>query len=82
MLQSIRLPSSIVWLPLRIQILEDIRIVIICGPVCDVMNFEINLGFLKSFLHVTKNSGQKCNFLYVTKNSGQKCKYTKNRKSF
>ena len=37
-------------------------IVIICFPVCDVINFEINLDF-KLFSHVIKKSGQKFNFL-------------------
>ena len=31
------------WLPIFLEILDNICIVIICCPVCDVMNFEINL---------------------------------------
>ena len=35
-------------------------IVIVCYPVCDVMNFEINRGFpIKPFSYLTKNSEQK-----------------------
>ena len=37
------------------------HIVIICYPVCDVMNFEINLSFLiKPFSYMTKKSWQNC----------------------
>ena len=36
-------------------------IVIICCPVCDVINFKINRNFLiKPFFYVTKKSVQKC----------------------
>ena len=36
-------------------------IVIICCPVCDIINLEINHNFLiKPFSYITKNSGQKC----------------------
>ena len=45
-------------------------IVIVCYPVCDVINFEIYLSFL------TKP------FSYMTKYSEQKFKYLKNEKSF
>ena len=38
--------------------------VIICCPVCTVINFEINLSCLiKSFIYITKKSGQKCKYL-------------------
>ena len=45
-------------------------IVIICCPVCDVINFEINHSFLIKL------------FFYINKKSAQKCKYFKNQKSF
>ena len=45
-------------------------IVIISCPVCDVINFEINLSFLIE------------PFFYVTKKSEQKSVYLKNKKSF
>ena len=38
--------------------------VIICCPVCTVINFEINLSCLiKSFIYITKKSRQKCKYL-------------------
>ena len=46
LLYSIYLPNFIVWLPLLCEILGNIYIAIICKPVCDVMNFEVNLIFL------------------------------------
>ena len=38
------LPNSIVWLPLLLVILGNMSIVIICCPVCNVINFEIKLS--------------------------------------
>ena len=36
-------------------------IVIICWPVCDIINFETNHSFfIKASLHIAKKSGQKC----------------------
>ena len=36
----------------------------ICCPVCDAINFEINLRFLiKPYLCITKKSGQECKYL-------------------
>ena len=46
-------------------------IVIICCPVCDVINFGIKL-----------NLDMKPVFFFITKKSRQKCKYLKNEKSF
>ena len=40
--------NFIAWLPLLLEILGNMRITIICYPVCDVMNFEIPLAFLSS----------------------------------
>ena len=38
------------WLPLLLEILDDMCIVIICCPCCGITNFEINLIFhIKSF---------------------------------
>ena len=59
-----------VWLPLLLEILDNICTVIICCPVCEVINFETNFSFLVKL------------FFYVTKKSGQNCKYLKNEKSF
>ena len=39
-------------------------IVIICCPVCDVINFEFNHSFLiKPFFEMTKKSARKCKYL-------------------
>ena len=56
MVYSIIWPTIIVWSPLLLELLNNICIVIICFPVCDVINFEINFGFLiKPFSYMTKN---------------------------
>ena len=65
-LHSINWPNFIVWLSLLLEILGNICIVIICCPVCDVINFGINL-LIKLFFYRTKISRQK---------------YLKNEKSF
>ena len=53
-----------VWLPLPLEILGNMCIATIFIPVCDALNFEINLSFLiKPFFHITKKSGQKCKYL-------------------
>ena len=37
------------------HVLNNMSIVIICFPICDVVNFEINLSFLiKPFSYMTK----------------------------
>ena len=42
----------------------DIGKYVFCCPVCDVINFEINLSFLiKSFSYIMKKSGQKSKYL-------------------
>ena len=46
MLYSVTWPDSIVWLLLVLEILGNMRIEIICFPVCVVINFEINRSFL------------------------------------
>ena len=56
MLYYIYWSNFIVWLPLHLQILGIMCKVIICCPICDVINFEINLS-------MTKKSGQKCKYL-------------------
>ena len=43
---SINWPSFISWLLLFLEIMDIMCIVIICCPVCDIKNFEINHGFL------------------------------------
>ena len=45
-------------------------IVIVCYPVCDIINFETCFSFLIK------------SFSYMTKNSEQKLKYLQNKKSF
>ena len=62
--------NSIVWFPLRLEILGSMCIAIICCTLCDIKNFEINLSFLFKL------------FFYITKTSGQKCNYLKNKKSY
>ena len=60
-LYFINWPNYIVWLPLLLAILGNLCIMIICFPVCDIINFETNLSFLiKLFLYITKKSGQNC----------------------
>ena len=39
-------PNFIVPFPLLRDMLGNMRIMIVCQPVCDLMNFEINLIFL------------------------------------
>ena len=59
-LYSVQLPNIIDWLPLLLEILGNVCIVIICYPVCDVINFEIKVSFaIKPFSYVTKKSRQK-----------------------
>ena len=45
MLYSINSPNFIAWLPLLLEILDNMCIAIVCYPGCDVMYFEINLIF-------------------------------------
>ena len=53
-------PNFIVWLSLVLEILGNRCIVIICCPVCDVINFEIHHSFLiKPLFYITKKSGTK-----------------------
>ena len=70
MLYYINWPNFIVWLPFLLEILDNICIVIICCPVCDAINFEINHSFLIKPI------------FYIKKKLGQKCKDLKNEKSF
>ena len=60
-LYSINGPNVIVWLPLLLDISDNIWIVIICCPVCDVINLENNL--IKSFFYITKKLGKNINIL-------------------
>ena len=60
-------PNLIVWLPLLREILDNMRIAIVCLPGCYVINFEINFIFLiKSFFQKSR----------------KKFKYRENKKSF
>ena len=72
-LHFINLTNFIDWLPLLLKILGNICTVIICCPVCDVINFEINHSLINLISLILIGP-----FFYVTKNSGQKCKYLKN----
>ena len=57
LLYSINWPIFIDWLPLLLEILGNICIVIICYPVCDIINLETKLSFLiKLFSGMTKKS--------------------------
>ena len=48
-----------IWLVLTIEKLGKVTIVIICIPICDVIDFEINISFLvKPFFTWPKKSGQ------------------------
>ena len=75
MLYFINWPNFIVFLsfsnliPLLLEISGIMCIVIICFPVCDIMNFEFFFSFFKKL------------FSYVTKKSEQKFEYLKNKKN-
>ena len=63
MLHSINWPNFIVWLPLLLDILGNMCNVMVCFPVCDVINFKINLIFLiKSFFCMTEKSRRKLKY--------------------
>ena len=60
-------PNFIIWLPLLLAIMGNMCIVIIRDPVCNVINFQIKLGFLiKLFSHMIKKSQKKLNILRTT----------------
>ena len=60
LLNSIKRPNFIVWLPLLFEILANICVVIVCFPGCDAINFEILSFFIiKPFFYMTKKSRQK-----------------------
>ena len=68
-LYSVNWPNFIVWWPLRLEILVNICIAIVCYPGSDVLDFKINLIFLIN------------PHLYATKISRQKLQYLENEKS-
>ena len=70
MLYSTNWSNFIVWMPLLLEIMDNICVVIICEPGCDVIKFQINLIFLIKL------------FCCMTKNSRQKLKHLENEKSF
>ena len=70
MLYSINWPNYIFWMPLLLEISGNARIVIVCFPSCNVMNFETFLSFLIK------------PFSYMTKKSKQMLKYRNDEKSF
>ena len=45
MIYSINRPNLTAWLPLPLEILGNMCVRIVCEPVCEVMDFEINLLF-------------------------------------
>ena len=54
----------IVWLPLLLEIMDNICITIVCQPGSKVINFKINFFFqIKLFFCMTKKSKQK--FIYL-----------------
>ena len=60
LLNSIKRPNFIVWLPLLFEILANICIAIVCYPGCDAINFEIlSFVIIKPFFYMTKKSRQK-----------------------
>ena len=63
-------PNFIALSTLLLKILYNMCIIIICCPVFDVINFEVNLNLLIK------------PFFYITKKSWQKFKYLENKKSF
>ena len=69
-LYSINWPNFIAWLSLLVDILGKRCIIIICFPICNDMNFEINLRFLIR------------PFSYIIEKSEQKTKYFQRKKSF
>ena len=72
---SINWPSFILWLLLLLETLDNFYIATICCPVCDVINFEINLGFfIKPFFYKTKKSWQSLNISRTKKNFNMKQK--------
>ena len=46
MLYFINRPNFMVWLPLLLEILDNVYIAIIYFPGCNLINFEIKLIFL------------------------------------
>lgn len=84
LLYSNNLPSFIVWLPLHYEKLGNACIVVICYPVCDVINFYITLNhFVKPFFYLTKKSERKCKYLKIWMYKSQRCEIlTWNKKGF
>ena len=77
MLHSINWPNSIVWLSLRIEMLDNVYITIVYLPRYDVINFEINLIYLiKSFFYMTKMSRKNFKYLEKKRICGQKFSQT------
>ena len=56
-LYSVNWPNFIDWLLLFLELLGSMCVVM-CYPVCDVKNFEINICFIIKFFYMTKKSGQ------------------------
>ena len=67
-LYFINLPNFIVWLPLLLEILDNMCIVLICFLAFDVKNVEINLNFvIKPFFYITKKVRTKIKTFYERK---------------
>ena len=57
--------NFIVWLPFIREILNNMCIVILCKPGCDIINFKINIIFLiKPLWHLCKNTVNVIKFLH------------------
>ena len=58
-LYSTKWRNFIVLLPLILEILGKMSMIIICFPICDIINFEINHSFhIKPFSYMSRKSGQ------------------------
>ena len=63
-LYSINWPNFMVWLPLRLEILGNTCIAVVCFPVCAVVNIKINLILLiKPFFYMAKTLRQNLKIL-------------------
>ena len=60
---------------LLLDVLDNICIITICCPACDVIYFEFNCSFLiKPFSYITKKSEQKCKCLDIKKSFSHEIK--------
>ena len=69
-LYSVNWPNFIVWLPVLLEILDNMCIAILCFPGWDVISVETDFTFQVEL------------FFYVTKKSREKFKHLENEKRF